>query len=167
MSRRVRALWPPAVTVTLAAEVALYLVMRSGYRPWTIPLDWYVFHAQHHPLQFFVPWLIVLPFVAAAGALWSRGQGGTAREAALVAMFPALAALWLTILATPIDLLVDVVLEGKHSPAHSFCGTAWLLVSFVLAPGAALSLGLLAATIGWHRAQGAGSSAGEPLASRG
>jgi hypothetical protein len=165
MTRRFRALWLPALATTVAAEATLYLVMGSGYRPWTIPLDWYAFHA-HHPLQFYVPWLVVLPFIAAAGALWSRRQGGTSREAALVAMFPAFAALWLTILATPIDLLVDVVLEYKHSPAHSFCGTAWLLVSFVLAPGAALALGLLGAAR-WHRALGAGSSAERAVASRG
>ena len=166
MTRRVRALWLPAVTVTLVAEATLHLVMRSGYRPWTILLDWHVFHS-HHPLQFYIPWLLALPFIAAAGALWSRRHGGTGREAALAAMFPALAALWLTILATPIDLLIDVVLEGNHSPEHSFCGTAWLLVSFVLAPGAALSLGLVAATAGWHRAQGAGSSADQAVPSRG
>lgn len=163
-TRRARALWLPAVTTTLLTEVALYLVMRAGFRPWTIPLDWHVFHS-HHPLQFYVPWLLVLPFVGAAGAAWSHGQGGTLREAALAAMFPALAALWLTILATPIDLLIDVVLEGNHSPAHSFCGTAWLLVSFVLAPGLALALGLLVATR-WHRAR-AGSSVHQALASRG
>jgi len=165
MTRRVRALWLPALTVTLVAEVTLYLVMRSGYRPWTIPLDWHVFHA-HHPLQFYVPWLAALPLVGAAAALWSRRQGGTAREAALVAMFPALAALWLTIVTTPIDLLVDVV-GGKHPAEHTFCGTAWLLVSFVLAPGATLSLGLLAARMRWHPARGASAGAGEPLASRG
>ena len=166
MTRRVRALWLPAVAMTLVAEAALSMVMCSEYRPWTVFLDWYVFHAQHHPLQFYVPWLAVLPFIAAAGALWSRRQGGTSREAALVAMFPAFAALWLTILATPIDLLVDVVLEHKHSPAHSFCGTAWLLVSFVLAPGAALALGLLGAAR-WYRPLGAGSSAEQAVASRG
>ena len=158
MTLRVRALWLPAVTVTLVAEMALYLVMRSGYRPWTIPLDWYVFHAQHHPLQFFVPWLMALPFIAAAGALWSRRLGGTAREAALAAMFPTIAALGLTIIATPLDILVDVVIQRSHSVEHSLCGTAWLLVSFVLAPGVALALGLLAAAAWRRRAKAAGST---------
>ena len=150
MTRRVRVLWLPALAVTFAAEAVLYLVIRTGYRPWTVFLDWYVFHAQHHPLQFFVPWLIVLPFVAAAGATWSRRQGGTAREAALAAMFPAIAALGLTIIATPLDILVDVVIQRSHTVEHSLCGTVWLLVSFVLAPGLALALGLLAEAV-WRR----------------
>jgi hypothetical protein len=166
MSRRVRALWLPAVTVTLAAEVALYVVMRSGYRPWTIPLDWYVFHAQHYPLQFYVPWLATLPFIAAAAACWSRRQGGTPREAALAALFPAIAALGLIVVSTPLDVLVDVVIRRSHTLEHTFCGTAWGLVSFVLAPGIALALGLLVAARRWHRAPAAGSRADQLEAGR-
>jgi hypothetical protein len=157
MTRRVRALWLPAVATTLVADVSLNLVTLAGIRPWTIPVDWHMFHS-HHPLQFFVAWLLVLPFIAAAGAVWSRRHGGTAREAAVAAMFPALATLWLTTLATPLDLLVDVV-GGNHSAEHTFCGTAWFLVSFVLAPGVALAPGLLLATR-WHRTP-ARSRAGE------
>lgn len=166
MSRRVRALWLPAVTVTLVAEVTLYLVMRSEHRPWTIPLDWYVFHAQHHPLQFYVPWLAALPFIAAAAACWSRRQGGTPREAALAALFPAIAALGLAIIATPLDILVDVVIQRSHTVEHSLCGTAWILVSFVLAPGLALALGLLVAAVSWRHAPRAEATTGEPEANR-
>jgi hypothetical protein len=166
MSRQVRALWLPAVTVTLAAEVVLHVVMRSGYRPWTIPLDWYVLHAQHHPLQFYVPWLATLPFIAAAAACWSRRQGGTPREAALAALFPAIVALGLAIIATPLDILVDVVIQHSHTVEHSLCGTAWLIVSFALAPGVALALGLLVAAGLWHRAPTARSSVGQAAAGR-
>ena len=165
MTRRVRALWLPAVTVTLVAEATLYLVMRSGYGPWTVFLDWYVFHAQHHPLQFFIPWLLALPVIGAAGAFWSRRQGGTPREAALAAIFPAIAALGLAIIATPLDILVDVVIQRSHSVEHSLCGTAWLLVSFVLAPGLALALGLLVA-VRWHHAPAAGPRADRMEADR-
>jgi hypothetical protein len=166
MTRRVRALWLPAVAVTLAAEVLLYLVMRSGYRPWTIPLDWFVFHAQHHPLQFYGCWLAALPFAGATAALWSRRQGGCARESAAAAMFPAIAALGLTLVATPLDIFVDVVIQRSHTVEHSLCGTAWLLVSFVLAPGLALALGLLAAAAWWRHAPRAGAGAARPEASR-
>jgi hypothetical protein len=166
MTRRTRALWLPAVAVTLAAEAALYLVIRTGYRPWTVLLDWYVFHAQHHPLQFYVPWLAALPFIAAAAALWSRHQGGTPREAAVAALFPAIAALGLAIVATPLDVLVDVVIRRGHSVEHSLCGTAWVLVSFVLAPGLALALGLLVAAVWWRHAPRAGSRAVQPEAGR-
>jgi uncharacterized membrane-anchored protein len=94
MTRRFRALWLPGLAVTLAAQATLYLVILAAVRPWTILLDWYVFHS-HHPLQFYFPFLLTLPVVAAAGALWSRRQGGNPREAALVALFPAITALGL------------------------------------------------------------------------
>ena len=163
MTRRVQVLWLPAVVSILAAEVILFLLTWAGTRPWTIPLDWHVIHS-HHPLQFYVPWLVALLFVAAASASWSRRRGGTPWEAAKVAMAPAVAALGFAAAATPIDLLVDVV-GGKHAAEHTFCGTAWLLVSFVLAPGAALALGLLAAAVWRHRTGATGSTA-HPLTSR-
>ncbi|HSD27013.1 MAG TPA: hypothetical protein VLL75_06885 [Vicinamibacteria bacterium] len=164
MTRRVQVLWLPAVASILAAEATLFLLTWAGVRPWTVPLDWHVFHS-HHPLQFYVPWLVALPFIAAAAVLFSRRRGGTAREAAVAAMAPAVAALALTAVATPIDLLVDVG-GGKHAAEHTFCGTAWLLVSFVLAPGVALVLGLLAAGAWRRRAEAAGSTT-HPLGAQG
>jgi hypothetical protein len=149
MSRRVRALWLPALTLTLVTEATLFLVTRSGYRPWTVFLDWHVFHA-HHPLQFYVPWLAALPFVAAAAAVFSRRLGGSSLESAVVALFPALAAFGLIVVATPLDILVDVVITHNHTVGHSFCGTAWALVSFVAAPALALALGLLGAMVYWR-----------------
>ncbi len=151
MGRRVRVLWVPAVASILAAEGLLFLHTWAGARPWTIPLDWHVFHS-HHPLQFYLTWLAALPFVAGAASRWSRARGGTPAEAVEVALAPAVAALALGIAATPVDLLVDVV-GGRHAAEHTFCGTAWLLVSFVLAPGVALAVGLLAVAL-WPRRAG-------------
>jgi hypothetical protein len=163
MTRRVQALWLPAVATILVADVSLDLVTRAGFRPWTIPLDWHFFHS-HHPLQFYVPWLLALPVIGAAGATWSLQRGGRLREAAKVALAPAVAALGLAAGATPIDLLVDVI-GGKHAAEHTFCGTAWLLVSFVLAPGLALAAGFVVAAVWWHRAPRAGMEPGHPEAS--
>lgn len=163
MTRRVQVLWLPAVASILAAEVILFLLTWAGTRPWTIPLDWHFIHS-HHPLQFYVPWLVALPLVASASALWSRRRGGTRWEATKVAMAPAVAALGLAMLATPIDLLVDVA-GGRHAAEHTFCGTAWLLVSFVLAPGVALAVGLLGAVV-WRRRAGAAGSTAHPLTAR-
>ena len=156
MTRRGQVLWVPAVASILTAEVLLFLLTWAGARPWTIPLDWLVFHS-HHPLQLYVPWLAALPFIAAAASRWSRARGGTPSEAAQVALAPAVAALGLGIAATPIDLVVDVA-GGRHAAEHTFCGTAWLLVSFVLAPAVALAVGGLAAAL-WPRRAGAGSPA--------
>ncbi len=163
MTRRVQVLWLPAVASIVVAEALLFLLTWSGARPWTIPLDWHVFHS-HHPLQFYVPWLAALPFVAVTSSRWSRARGGTPSEAAKVALAPAVAALGLAIVATPIDLLVDVV-GGRHTAEHTFCGTAWLLASFVLAPAVALAVGLLA-TVFWSSRAGAGSSTARPATAR-
>jgi hypothetical protein len=163
-SRRAQVLWLPAVATILVADLSLNLVTLAGIRPWTIPFDWHFFHS-HHPLQFYVPWLLALPVIGAAGATWSLRRGGRLREAAKVALAPAVAALGFTVVATPIDLLVDVV-GGKHAAEHTFCGTAWMAVSFVLAPGLALALGLLAATAWERHAPRAGVRAGQPEASR-
>jgi hypothetical protein len=165
MTRRVQVLWLPAVAAIVTTEILLFLLTWAGARPWTIPLDWHVFHS-HHPLQFYVPWLAALPFVAAASALWSRRRGGTAREAGKVALAPAVAALGLIVVSTPLDILVDVVIQRSHTLEHTFCGTAWALVSFALAPGLALALGFVVAAVWWHRAPRAGVKAVQPQASR-
>lgn len=164
MTRRWQVLWLPAAATILVADASLSLVTLAGIRPWTVPLDWHFFHS-HHPLQFYVPWLLALPVVGAAGATWSLRRGGPLREAAKVALAPAVAVIGLAAVATPIDLLVDVV-GGRHAAEHTFCGTAWLLVSFAIAPGLALALGLLAAAAWWHHAPRAGVKAVQPEASR-
>jgi hypothetical protein len=70
----------------------------------------------------------------------------------------------LTAVATLIDLVVDVG-GGRHAAEHTFCGTAWVLVSFVLAPAVALVVGLLAAVL-WDRRAALGSSTGHPSTAR-
>ncbi len=111
-------------------------------------------------------WLPAVTVTLVAAALWSRRQGATPREAAVAAMFPAIVAFGLTIIATPLDILVDVVIARGHGLEHTFCGTAWLLASVVLAPGAALALGLLAATVWERHAPRAGARAVQPEAGR-
>ncbi len=48
---------------------------------------------------------------------------------------------------------------------HTLCGTAWLLVSFVLAPGVTSAVGLLAAVFCERRPGAAGLTA-DPLTTR-
>jgi len=72
---------------------------------------------------------------------------------------PAVAA----ILAAEVLLLLVDAVGGRHAAEHTSCGTAWLLVSFALAPGIPLAVGLLAAAP-WHGRAGAGSSTGHPSA---
>ncbi len=124
-----------------------------------------MFHS-HHPLQFYVPWLIALPVIAAAGASLVAPPGGDPAGGRPGGDVPGdRGARADPIVATPLDILVDVVIQRGHTVEHTFCGTAWALVSFVLAPGLALALGLLAAAVWRHHAPRAGVE-GWPVGSR-
>ena len=134
MTDRIRAVWLPGLAAVLVAEGSLYLLQQAGVRPLTFFLDW------HHPLQFYVSWLLLLPLVGAVAALWSRRAGGTSRQRVLAAAMPALAELGLIIFGTVVDIIGDVG-GGRHSIWHTFCGTGSFSVSRMLVPGLALLLG--------------------------
>jgi len=136
MSSRVRAVLIPGLVAVIVAEVSLYLVQRLGVRPLTLLLEW------HHPLQFYIPWLLGLPLVGALAAFWSHGQGGTPRQVLMAAMMPALGELvFMVLIVTPPDILGDVVIGRHHSIWHSLCGTGSFAISRVLVPGVALFIG--------------------------
>lgn len=142
MSNRVRTVWLPGLAAVIVAEGSLYVLQHSGLRPMTLFLDW------HHPLQFYLPWLLGLPLVGAIVAGWSRREGGTPRQMIMAATMPALAEIALIVFGTVVDIIGDVG-GGHHSIWHTFCGTGSFSVSRVLAPGVALVLGAAPFVSGW------------------
>jgi hypothetical protein len=86
---------------------------------------------------FYVPWLIVLPFIGAGAAFWSQCAGGGVLHRLLAALAPVLIWLGLVLIALPISLIVDrgVPLALKATAVGAF------LVSWVLLPGMLLLLG--------------------------
>jgi hypothetical protein len=146
MSPRVRTVLIPGLAAVVVAEVSLYLIQRLGVRPITLLLDW------HHPLQFYIPWLLGLPLVGALAALWSRRQGGTPRQVLMAATMPALGELaFMVLILTPPDVLGDVVIGRHHSIWHSLCGTGSFTISRVMVPAVALSIGGMLLGLGHPR----------------
>lgn len=136
VNTRVRTLWLPGLVLFLASMGLLGLLIWAGVRPLTFFLNW------HHPLQFYVPWLVVLPVLGAVGAYWSRRAGGGTRTRLLASVFPVLPLAGMAVVGLLADLIVDVG-GGRHSVWHTLCGAGYLVVCWLLVPGAALLLGAL------------------------
>lgn len=137
MRERVKSIWIPGSVIFLASMGFLRVLIQFGVRPVTFFTDW------HHPWQFYLPWLIVLPAIGALGAYCSRLLGGDRRRQFLAGMFPVVVMACFGLFALVTDLLVDVGFGHRHSVWHSLCGFGYFIVCWVVAPGAALFLGTL------------------------
>jgi hypothetical protein len=131
--QRIRTLWLPGLVTTAVAMALLNAGMRAGIQPRMVWFSAGVF------IQFYVPWLIVLPLVGAWGAYWSRSHGGSVAVRATAALFTAVTTASIFMFAMPLAVLVD-----RHVP-WSTVSAAWAtsMVGWVLVPGAALFLGAL------------------------
>jgi hypothetical protein len=88
---------------------------------------------------FYVPWLLTLPLFGALGAYISLRAGGSARAILFSGIFPmlSLAACFFVILP------LSFVLDRSASFQPTLAGFLGLLLSWVVAPGAALLIGAL------------------------
>jgi hypothetical protein len=84
VARRLRTLWLPGLAVAIATQGLLLVLGELGAAQ-------VVWHPPQPPVFLCWPWLAALPLMGAAGATWSRRQGGSRLECALVAVFPVLA----------------------------------------------------------------------------
>ncbi len=133
MHNRVRQLWFPGF-LTLTLSVALLpMLLKLGLQPrivsWSGP----------DTILFYVPWLLTLPLFGALGAYVSLHAGGSARAILFSGIFPmlSLAACFFVIL--PLSIVL-----GRGIAFHlTLAGFLGLLVSWVVAPGAALLIGVL------------------------
>jgi len=133
MQNRVRQLWFPGfLTLTLSTGL-LPMLLKLGLEPrivsWNGP----------DTILFCVPWLLTLPLFGAAGAYISLRAGGSARAILFSGIFPmlSLAACFFVIL--PLSIVLDRSI-AFHLTLAGFLG---LLLSWVVAPGAALLIGAL------------------------
>jgi hypothetical protein len=136
MNQRSRIIWLPGLVMLTASSGLLSILIRSGVEPFTFFLTW------HHPLQFYIPWLITLPFLGALGAYAAQRLGGAKRERFLVGIFPAACILAMIIFGFLAELVVDVG-SGRHSIWHALCGFGVFVLCWALVPGMALLLGTL------------------------
>jgi len=133
MHNRVRQLWFPGfLTLTLSMGL-LPMLLKLGLQPrmvsWSGP----------DTILVYVPWLLTLPLFGALGAHISLRAGGSARAILFSGIFPmlSLAACFFVIL--PFSIVLDRSI-AFHLTLAGFLG---LLLSWVVAPGAALLIGAL------------------------
>jgi hypothetical protein len=133
MHNRVRQLWFPGfLTLTLSMGL-LPMLLELGLQPrivsWSGP----------DTILFYVPWLLTLPLFGALCAYISLRAGGSARAILFSGIFPmlSLAACFFVIL--PLSIVLDRSI-AFHLTLAGFLGL-WL--SWVVAPGAALLIGVL------------------------
>jgi hypothetical protein len=133
MTNRVRQFWLPGILTFVLSEGSLALFQKFGPKPWIFA--W----GQPGPpvAMFYIPWLLLLPFIGAVGAYFSYRAGGSQRVVFSSTVFPVLAFLGLFSVALPVNLIIH------NDFGHNIMASAFLMVmlAWVLVPGAALLAG--------------------------
>jgi hypothetical protein len=133
MTNRVRQFLLPGILTFVLSEGSLALFQQFGPKPWIFA--W----GQPGPpvAMFYIPWLLLLPFMGAMGAYFSHRAGGSQRAVLCSTVFPVLAFLSLFSVALPVNLIIH------NDFGHNITGSVFLMVmlAWVLVPGAALLAG--------------------------
>jgi hypothetical protein len=133
MHNRVRQLWfPRFLTMTLSTGLLLVL-LKLGLQPRMV--SW----GGADTVLFYVPWMLTLPLFGALGAYISLRAGGTARTILFSGIFPMLSFAACFFVIPPLSF----VLDRSASFQLTLAGFLGLLLSCVVAPGAALLIGAL------------------------
>lgn len=133
MNDRVRRIWLPGATMTAFTYTAWWALGRFGLEPiifWLTPKS---------VVFFFVPWLLLLPVVGAAGSYWSRRGGGGAGEAMLAGLFPAVVMCVFLLVA----LVMAMVADPQVRPPVKLWAFTLGVMSLVVVPAIALCVGTL------------------------
>lgn len=132
MQDRVRQFWLPSLVTLFSASAVLAVLIWAGVQPlMTHP-------AEPRGLIVYLPWLLVLPFVGAAGSYLSRRARATGWRVYVAGAFPAVAIALLFLLILPWSFIVD----PHVVPAFRFTALAAGTVSWVILPGVALAIGV-------------------------
>jgi hypothetical protein len=130
---RVRQIWVPSLVTLLASFGLMAVLIRAGIQP-------IVSHAgEPRGVILYLPWLLVLPLIGAAGAYLSRRAQGSGWRVYLAGAFPALAILGVFLLILPFRLAIDpyVVHDFELGALVS------VILSWTVLPGIALCIGVL------------------------
>jgi hypothetical protein len=129
---RVRQIWVPSLVTLLASFSLMALVIRAGIQP-------IVSHAGGpRGIILYLPWLLLLPVIGAAGAYLSRRAQGSGWRVYLAGAFPALAILVALLFTLPFRLVIDPYV------VHDFQLRALvsIFLSWTILPGIALCVGV-------------------------
>src|SRR6266850_5601931 len=133
MHNRLRQLWFPGFLTLTFSTGLLPMLLKLGLRPRTV--SW----SGPETILFYVPWLLTLPLFGALGAYISLRAGGSARAILLSGVFPVLSLAACFFVILPLSIVLDRSI-AFHLTLAGFLG---LLLSWVVAPGAALLIGAL------------------------
>jgi hypothetical protein len=133
MHNRARQLWFPGLLTLTLVTALLPMLLKLGLEPrivsWNGP----------DTVLLYVPWLMMLPLFGALGAYVSLRAGGSARTILVSGIFPLLSLGGCFFVILPLSIVLDRSL-AFHLTTAGFLG---LLLSWVVAPGAALLTGAL------------------------
>jgi hypothetical protein len=136
MSDRVRQVWLPGFATLSLSMILLALTQIYGPKPW-------IMSSGHSPfVLLYIPWLLSLPFVGAAGAYLSYRAGGSGRAIFLSTIFSALPFASIVVVL-PVSLIFDHLIAHNISPM----ALVLALLGWVLIPVAALLAGGLPAQL--------------------
>ena len=132
MNDRVKQMWIPSLLTLFTAWTILAVLIWVGIRP----LIWH--EGSPWSAVLYVPWLMLLPFVGAAGAYLSRRAQWTGWRVYLAGAFPALAMGCVILMILPFSFIVDPLVV----PGLRLASVAAGAVNWVVLPGIALCLGV-------------------------
>jgi hypothetical protein len=132
MDERVKQIWIPSLVTLLSAWVALALLIWAGTQP-------VILHpGRARSVISYIPWLLGLPLIGAAGGYLSRRAHGTGWRAYLAGTFPALAIAAIFLLTFPFAFVTD----PQVVPEFKLSALAAMTLSWVILPGIALCIGV-------------------------
>lgn len=136
MNDRTRGFWLPGLLSLVGSMVFFAIFEIAGLRPYVAGN--FGSAVNHFAVNIFLPWLCVLPFLGAASAYLSRraGRGRTLRVVA--ALLPVLGFLTGFVVAIPVVFAVN----GMPGINAILPAVSAGMLSMVVAPGAALLLGI-------------------------
>jgi hypothetical protein len=133
MDERVKQIWIPSLVTLLSAWVALALRIWAGTQP-------VILHPGGAPSVIsYIPWLLGLPLIGAAGGYLSRRANGTEWRAYLAGTSPALAIAAIFLLIFPFAFVID----PQVVPDFKLSALAAMTLSWVILPGIALCIGVV------------------------
>lgn len=137
MNNRTKGFWLPGLLSLVGSIVFFAIFEIAGVRPY--PAGNFGSPVNHFPVNIFLPWLCVLPFLGAASAYFSRraGSGRTLRVVAV--LLPVLGFLSGFVVAIPLVFAVN----GMPGINAILPALAAGMLSMVVAPGVALLLGVV------------------------
>jgi hypothetical protein len=132
MSQRVKQIWLPSLVTLFISWGILALLIGARIQP----LTW---HVNKPPaVILYIPWLVLLPSIGAAGGYLSRRAQARGWRVYLAGTFPALAIGCVFLIVLPFRVFVDPYVVHDFE----FVGMMAMTLSWVLLPGVALCIGV-------------------------